>query len=178
MNDITIYRPYKVHAWTLPFTVTVGVFAFVATGYCVPYWGYNVLILAVIGIVCAWLTKVFYDTSNLTVIFEQHGLRTIASRYDDCRYVLWEELLYAYYVRGYKGLLTFLNGLTSRYKFWAGRVSSNALSPKEAKRFANRGANSSRICIDSVFVIYIDIFQDASQLRELIENHVVHIDTY
>ena len=45
MNDITIYRPYKVHAWTLPFTVTVGVFAFVATGYCVPYWGYNVLYL-------------------------------------------------------------------------------------------------------------------------------------
>ncbi len=32
MNDITIYRPYKVHAWTLPFTVTVGVFAFVAIG--------------------------------------------------------------------------------------------------------------------------------------------------
>ena len=59
MNDITIYRPYKVQAWTLPFTVTVGVFAFVATGYCVPYWGYNVLILAVIGIVCAWLTKVY-----------------------------------------------------------------------------------------------------------------------
>ena len=165
MNDITIYRPYKVHAWTLPFTVTVGVFAFVATGYCVPYWGYNVLILAVIGIVCAWLTKVFYDTSNLTVIFEQHGLRTIASRYDDCRYVLWEELLYAYYVRSNKGHLFLV-------------LSSNALRPKEAKRFANRGANSSRICIDSVFVIYIDIFQDASQLRELIENHVVHIDTY
>lgn len=165
MNGITIYRPYRVHAWTLPFTVTVGVFAFVATGYCVPYWGYNVIILAVIGIICAWLTKVFYDTSNITVIFEQYGLRTIASRYDDCRYVLWAELLYAYYVRSFKGHLFLV-------------LSSKALSPKEARQFANRGANSSRICIDSVFVIYIDIFQDASQLRELIENHVVHIDTY
>ena len=165
MDYITIYRPYKLHAWILPFTASVVPLAFAVAGYCVPYWGYNVAILAVIGIVCAWLTKVFYDSSRLAVIFEQQGLRTIGCRYSDYRYVLWEELSYAYYVRSFKGHLFLV-------------LSSNALSPKEAKRFANRGANSSRICIDSVFVIYIDIFQDASQLRELIENHVVHIDTY
>lgn len=165
MNDITIYRPYKAHAWTLPFTVTIGLFAFVATGYCVPYWEYNVFILAVIGVVCAWLTKFLYDSSNLTVIFEQQGLRTIAGRYDDYRYVLWEELSYAYYVRSFKGHLFLV-------------LSPNALSPKEAKHFANRGANSSRICIDSVLVIYIDIFQDASKIKEIIDNHVMHVDTY
>ena len=59
MNDTFIYRPYKSHAWTLPFTTSVGLLAFVAAGYCVPYWGYNVLILAAVDIVCAWLTNSF-----------------------------------------------------------------------------------------------------------------------
>lgn len=165
MNEIIIYRPYRVHAWTLPFTVTIGVLAFVATGYCLPYWESNIIIPAVMGVISIWLTKTLYDTSKLTVIFEQHGLRTISVRYEDYRYVLWKELLYAYYVRSIKGHLFLV-------------LSSNALSPKEAKHFANRGANSSKICVDRVFVIYIDSFQDVSKIKELVEHYVVHVDTY
>lgn len=165
MNDTFIYRPYKSHAWTLPFTTSVGLLAFVAAGYCVPYWGYNVLILAAVGIVCAWLTKLLYDSSNVAVIFEQEGLRALGGNYNEYRYVLWEEVSYAYYVRSFKGHLFLV-------------LTPNALSSKEAKHLANRGANSSRICIDSVLVIYIDIFQDVTKIKELIGNHVMHVDTY
>ena len=165
MNDTIIYRPYKTQTWPLVFTIPVGILAFMGAGYCLPLSGVSVLCLAGVGIACIWLTKVLYDSSKRAVFFEQKGLRIIDGSYFDYRYVLWEELSYAYYVRSFKGHFFLV-------------LSSNALSPKEAKHFANRGANSSRICIDSVLVIYIDIFQDASQLRELIENHVVHIDTY
>lgn len=165
MNNITIYRPYKVHARILPFTVTVGVFAFIAMGYCIPYWEFGVSLWVVMGVGCIWLTKVLYDTSNLTVIFEQQGLRIVEGRYNNYRYVLWEELLYAYYVRNFKGHLFLV-------------LSTNALSPKEAKRFANIAATSSRICIDDVLVIYINFFQEVSQIKELINSHIIHIDTY
>lgn len=165
MNDCIIYRPYKSYVWALPFTVSVGLFAFVAAGYCILHFECTVFILAVIGIMCTWLTKILYDSSNLAMIFEQQGLRAIGCRYTDYRYVPWDELPYAYYVRSFKGHLFLV-------------LSPNLLSPKEAKHVANRGANLSRICIGGVWVIYLDIFQNVSQIKELIDNHVVYVDAY
>lgn len=165
MNDTIIYRPYRSHAWPLPFTIPVGMLAFMAAGYCLPFLGFRVLVLVAIGIACTWLTKVLYDSSNIAVYLEQEGLRIIGGSYNDYRYALWEELSYAYYVRSFKGHLFLV-------------LSPKALSSKEAKNLANRGANSSRICIDYAVVIYIDILQNTSQLKELIDNHILHVSSY
>lgn len=165
MNDTIFYRPYRSHVWFLSFTMPVGMLAFVAAGYCLPYWGFRVLILATIGIACAWLTKWLYDSSNSAVFFEQKGIRIIGGSYKDYQYVLWEEVQFAYYVRNYKGHLFLV-------------LSPKALSPKKAKKLANRGANSSKICIDYVVVIYIDDLQNASQIKEQIVHNVLHVDDY
>ena len=164
MNEIIIYRPYRSYAWFLPFIIPVGVLAFVAAGYCFPHGGSSIFWTA-IGIVCTWLTKVFYDSSNVVVAFEQEGLRIIGGRYNDYRYVLWDNVSNAYYVRNSRGFLFLV-------------LSPKALSPKEAKNLANRGAHSSKMCIDNVVVIHIDDLQNASQIKERIVHKVFHVDVY
>lgn len=164
MKDTIIYRPYRSHAWFIPFTIPVGMLAFVAAGYCFPYVRFSIFWVA-IGVVCAYLTKVFFDSSNIAVVFEQEGLRIVGGSYKDYRYLLWEEVSNACYVRNFRGFLFLV-------------LSPKAISPKEAKYFAKRGANLSKICIDDVVVIHIDMLQDVSQIKELIANHVAHVDTY
>lgn len=117
MNNIYTYRPYRSLAWFLPFVIPVEILAFVATGYCFPYIRVSIFCVA-IGIVCTYLTKVFYDSSNIIVVFEQEGLRIVGGRYNDYRYLLWEEVSNAYYVRTFRGFLFVV-------------LSPKALSPKE-----------------------------------------------
>lgn len=165
MNDTIIYCPYRSHAWFVPFTIVIEIFAFAAVGYCIPYGGSVVFLLVAIGIASIWLTRVLYDSSNIAVFFEPEGLRITGGRYSDYRYVHWEELPYAYYTRSYKGHLFLV-------------LSPKALSKKQVKFFANKGASSSRICIDFVVIIHIDVLQNSSMLKEIIGNQVLHVDTY
>lgn len=164
MNNICTYRPYRSHAWFLPFVIPVAMLAFVAAGYCFPYVGVGVFWVA-IGIVCTYLTKALYDSSNISVVFEQEGLRIVGGSYNDYRYLLWEEVSNAYYVRNFRGFLFLV-------------LSPKALDSKAAKKLINRGANLSKICIDDVVVIHIDDLQNVSQIKELIDSHVVQVDTY
>ena len=165
MNDAIVYRPYKAQTWPLVFTLPVGILAFVGAGYYLPFSGVSVLCLSGIGVACIWLSKVLYDSSKKAVIFEQNGLRIIGGSYFDYRYIPWGELKYGYYTRNYKGHLFVV-------------LSPNVLNSKEAKCFANQGANSSRIFIDYVVVIYLDVLQDVTQIKKLIASHLVQIDTY
>ena len=165
MHNIIIYRPYKTQIWPVLFTIPAGIFAFVASGYCLPLSRISVLCLVGIGIACICLTKVLYDSANKAVFFEEKGLRIIGSCYVNYQYIPWEELAYAYYTRNYKGHLFLV-------------LSPKMLSLKEAKHFANRGAILSQIYINYVVVLYIDILQDVSNLRRLIDEHIAHIDTY
>ena len=165
MNDAIVYRPYKTQIWPLVFTLPVGILAFVGAGYCLPFSVVGALCLTGIGIACIWLSKVLYDSSKKAVIFEQNGLRIIGGSYFDYRYIPWGELTYGYYTRNYKGQLFAV-------------LSPNVLNSKEAKRFANQGANSSRIFIDYVVVIYLDVLQDVAQIKNLIDSHLVQVDTH
>lgn len=164
MNNTYSYRPYRSHTCFLRFVIPVAMLAFFAAGYCFQYVGVCVF-FTVIGLVCTYLTKMLYDSSNMAVVFEKEGLRTIGSSYKDYRHFLWEEVLNAYYVRNFRGFLFLV-------------ISPKALKPKEAKFFANKGANLSKICIDDVAVIYIDDLQNVSQIKEIIDTHVAHVDSY
>ncbi len=157
MNDVIIYRPYKTQTWALFLTIPIGILALTGAGYCLPLSSVGALCLTEIGIACLWLTKVLYDSAQRAVFFEEKGLRVIGGSYREYRYIPWEELPYGCYAKNYKGHLFLI-------------LSPNALSHEQAKHFANRGANSSRICIDGVVVIYIDIRQEVSKLREFIDN--------
>ena len=164
MVDVIVYRPFKLYIWLLLFTIPLGVIAFFASGFCVQYGSICTIVLFIIGIVCVWLTKVLYTSSNIVVLLEREGLRIMGSRYKDYRYVSWEEVLYAYYARNFKGHLFLL-------------LSPRPLVSKEIKRFVSRSANSSKVCIDDVLVIYIDVLQDTTQLRERVAHSVLNIDS-
>ena len=165
MDKTIIYRPFKSHTYFLPFTICVGVLAFVTTGYCLPFWSIGVLIPTALGVISTWLTKVLYDSANIAIFFEKEGLRVVGRRYNEYRYILWEELLYAYYVRNLKAHLFLV-------------LSPKPLSSIEAKDFANQGANLLKVCIDDVVVIHIDAIQNVSPLKELIADHVSHVDSF
>ena len=57
-------------------------------------------------------------------------------------------------------------------------LSSKELGSKEVKKLVNRGANFYKICIDDTIIIPITFLKNASQLKEMIVNHELHVDGY
>ena len=165
MDNSILYRPYKSQSWPLIFLLPVGILALIGAGYCFSYSSVNAFCLIGVGLTCIWLIKVIYDSSKKAVIFEQNGLRIIGGSYFDYRYISWGEVTYGCYTRNYKGHLFLL-------------LSPNVLNAKEAKHFANQGANSSQIYIDNIVVIYLDVLQDVSQIKKFIDCHLAQFDTY
>lgn len=158
-NQTFIYRPYKTQTWAFIFVMLTGILAFIGCGCYLPLSVIAALCLLGVGVLCTCLAKVLYDSSKKTIFFEPKGLRIVGCGDAGHCYISWEALTNAYYVRSFK-----------RHLFLV--LSPEALSSKEAKSFANRGANSSRICIDSVVIIPIDILQDTSPLMELVNKLV------
>lgn len=165
MNNTIIYRPYKVYRWALPFTVIIGVLSFAVSGCCAPYWGCGVLIPVAIGLMCLWLTRKMYNASNMAVFLEPEGLRLVGGRFDDYRYVCWEEVSNAYYARTFRGFMFLV-------------LSPKSLNSNEVKRLVNRGAHSSKLCIDDAIVIYIDSQQEDIRIKEHIDKYVSHVRNY
>lgn len=164
MNDVIIYRPYRSHGWFVPFTIAIGILAFMAAGFCIPEMGLFDFFLT-IGVLSMCVTKVLYDSTNIVIFFEREGMRIAGGRYNNYSFFPWKEFSYVYYAKSFKGHLFAV-------------LSPKALSPKEVKNFVNRSANSSRMCIDFVVAIHIDVLQRTSQLKDLIASHVLYADVY
>jgi len=164
MNETINYRPYRTHGWFVPYLASIGILLFIFIGFCIPDRKLIVLILTIIEVFVIVSTKVLYDSSNVSILFERDGLRIVGGKHSNYRYIPWEKVSYAYYIRNYKGHLFLV-------------LSLKELSSKEAKRFVNKGANTSKIYFDSVVVIYIDFLQNVEPIKEFISNHVVHINT-
>ena len=166
MNKAIIYRPNKNQIWLLPFFLEI--FSFVVVGYCLTFSDANTIFLSVMfgvfGIVSAWCTITLYGSSKQAVIFDQNGMWILGSSYDQ-RYIPWSELTYGCYTRNFKN---------SEFLV----LSPDFLTLKEAKHFANKGANFSRLLIDDIVVIYLDFLQDVTQIKCFVESHIERIDTY
>ena len=165
MNDRIIYRPYKSYVWFLPFLLGASIFFFMLAGFSLNNNGVTTFISVLIGILLEWVTKACYDASKFVILFDQDGFQIIGKRYksDSCH--SWENIHYACYVKNYRGFCSLL-------------LSSRMLSPKEAKHILRKSVNPLRICIEDVFIIYLDDAQNMSYLRELIDNHVSNVNTY
>lgn len=107
------------------------------------------------GILCIWLTKVLYDCSNITLIFEQEGLRIIGDKHAIYRYITRSKLTHVYYTKNWKG-------------FSFAVLSPETLDQKAARRYANRAANTGCISIDNTIVIPLDNLQNVSSIKEMI----------
>lgn len=163
MNNTIIYRPYRSYKWFALFLLVTGIFEFVSVGFALHDAGLYIFLLVMLGILSVCMAKVLFDFSKTVVTFEQDGLRIFGCGRSPYSYLPWDEFSYAYYVRSYKGDLFLV-------------LSPKAIGYKEAKKLVNRGANSSKMCIDSAVVIFIKTTQDIIQLKEFVSNHVSHIN--
>lgn len=155
MNHTIVYRPYKSSVWFAVFMTGIGLLALMIAGYALPYKGFIVFFLTAIGVVSLWLTKILYDSSNITIYLEQEGLRITGGKHNNYQYISWEELSYTYYIRSFKGHLFLV-------------LSPKTLSSKEAKRLVNQAANLFKIYITGVVVLYIDVLQNTAPLKEFV----------
>lgn len=161
MDHSVSYRPFRTYNCFVPFVSGTGVFFIICVGYCLfpPHW--HMLMFLLISILCFWLSKVLYDSSNIIVLFEQEGLRIIGEKNNRHQYFSWTALEFAYYSRNYKGHLFLV-------------LSPRELSQGEVKAYTNRGANSLRLCVDSVVVIYIDTIQNTKPIKDVVSKKVAH----
>ena len=160
MENRIVYRPYK---YVLPLSVffTLGaVFCFIFTGGAIEQ-GADFFFLAAAAIGNIWGAKFLYDLYNLTVFFEEAGVRITGGKHQIYRYVLWEEMPYAYYATNFKGVVHFI-------------LSPKALSRKEAKKFAKRGGNSTKLRYGDAVVIAL--VQDIAPIKEWIAQRALHVE--
>jgi len=163
-SDIT-YRPFRSHTYFIPFMLGACMITFIAAGFYLPQIGFPLFFLLTLGLLSLFLVKYLYDTANITVIFEQDGLRIIGGKHNNHRYVNWEQFAYAYYARNFKGHFFLV-------------LSPKDMTTELVRHYANRSAVSSSFFIDSVVVIAMDPTQDISPLKELINSKVPHISEY
>lgn len=156
MNNIFKYRPYRSMGWFVPFGIFLVIsFLVLSGGYLFQNLFGDFAVLFLIGILCIWLTKVLYDCSNITLIFEQEGLYIVGDKQVAHRYINWSELPCVYYAKSWKG-------------FSFAVLSPEALDQKATQRYANRAANTGRISIDNAIVFPLDYSQNVSFIKEMI----------
>lgn len=165
MDNTFVYRPNHIDGWFVPFSVSIGILAFMLAGVFLQMGDYKSIPIVAFGIVSFWLSKQLYDSANVVVLFELEGLRIVGGRGKNIKYFPWTELPFACYSRNYKGHLFLV-------------LSPKALSKTEAKRYVNRGANMSQTCVDSVVVIHISAIQTAEQLKSHIIRYVKNVSSF
>ena len=160
-----VYCPYKVHRWLGLFLAFGVLIAFAIAAWCFieAHWGLG-LNFASLSIMWAVGTVFLYNTSKIEVVFDHQGVTTSGRTPQQSHSMPWEFTNYAYYgyYRGHPFLL----------------LSANSLNRKEAKRFASRGSYSGKVCIDGVWVIYLNSHKDVASIKELIDSKVACVATY
>lgn len=161
MNDTIEYRPYKTHAYFVVFILCIATAALMLAGYCMQKTWLLFLVCFVFSLMCVFLAKVLYDTSNAKIILDSAGVRIIGNPCGSYQFVPWERIRFAYAATNYKGHLFLV-------------LTPCELNEKQKKHYANKSANTSRICVDSAVVIYMDITQSVEHIKDLIEQQVIN----
>lgn len=165
MSNTVVYYPYQSDKYFSVATLIVGALSFVAFGHCLTDWVPACYFFGIIGVVALCLSRTLYDSAQICLLFEPEGIRLIGGKYQNCLFVPWNKCMYAYYTQNYKGHLFVI-------------LSQHELSSKQTRTLANQSANAYKICVESKYVIHLNYSQTASQIKELINQTVQHINTY
>lgn len=165
MNETVIYRPYKTSGKVgIPLTVALGCFFLAGALFCTAKGeGVAAAFCVTACIFCAFEVQSLYNCANVTLFFEQEGLRIAGGSYKNYCFLPWEQLPCACYVRNLKGFLFCI-------------LSSEPLSAKEAGKIARRSFNLSRVWMDPAVVICLDPMQDTSAVRGKVADCVARVD--
>lgn len=161
-SNCIVYQPYHSYSYFFLFIIAIGTSLLVVIGYSLSNPGLYLIILLLLAILCVTLAKFLYDTSKSTIFFETEGLRIIDTRTTIHTYFRWTDIAYAYYARSRRGHLFVV-------------LSKEELFQSKIKQYVNKGANSSKICVEEVVVINMDPLQDFIQLKEFLNCKVLHI---
>lgn len=165
MSNTVVYYPYQSDKYFSVATLIVSSLSFVAFGYCLADWIPACCFFGVIGIVALWLSKSLYDSAQICLLFEPKGIRLIGGKCQNGLFVRWDKCPYAYYTQNYKGHLFVI-------------LSQYELSSKQIRMLANQSANAYKICVESKYTIHLNHSQTASQIKELINQTVQHVNFY
>lgn len=148
------YRPYRSHAWFIPFSAMSGIFAYIVAGAALPSYFVAAAYLGM-GLLCTVLTKFLYDSAQTTISFESRTLNIASKKCNPRKFTLGKELAFGYYSRNYKGNLFLV-------------LSPASVDQKQLKKIVNQSANRSKVCIGNVIVIYMDDLQDTARIKEIV----------
>ena len=155
MDNLIVYRPYRFHYYCAFLSLCIGAFASVIMGCYLPTVDWFIIVWFAVLFLSVFFAKVLYDSSNITMLFEEEGLRIVGGKYADYSYFPWNMFTIAYYARSYKGHLFLV-------------LSPEPLTQTQAKQYVNRSANLSKLQIKSAIVIHLDATQDVSKVKEIV----------
>jgi hypothetical protein len=164
MKNSIVYRPHQsdiYFAWTI---LAVGILSFVALAHCLPAFNAVSCLYTGMGILSMWLAKTLFDSSQRRLVFEPEGIRLTDSKNNN-HLVPWNKYIYAYFERNYKGHLFLV-------------LSPQVLHLQQAKSFANQAANTSKVFVDNVCVIYLNNSPTSLEIEKIIKQTVLHVGIY
>lgn len=164
MNNTIVYCPHRSDIYFAGTMFVVSILSFAALGHCLSDFEAVCYLYAGIGSLSLWLAKNLFNSSQLRLLFDREGIRVVGGKYDN-QFIPWNKYIYAYYVQSYRGHLFVV-------------LSPQVLNLRQAKAFANHGANTSKTCVDDVCVIYLNYSAMSLRIKELIDHNVLHIDNY
>ncbi len=159
INDFIIYRPYRSYMWFVPLTIIITIFSFVAFVFSFQEFGFPTFFTFIFCLLAISLTKTLYNSSKITVFFDDVGLLITDGNHKNNKQFNWDYFSNVYYIRNFKG-----------HSFAV--LTPNTLTSKERKIIANHSIRFSNLCIDRVVLIYLDALQKDLQLKEFIEHYV------
>lgn len=155
-----VYRPNRTNAVFAPFVAFISIMFLWVGMTCLHKDVSAAIIPLIIGISTAGLAVVLYKSSKTKIVMDENGIGIYRANVKNNTYVAWEMLKFGYLSRNYKGHICWV-------------LSPQVLNKKQAKWYANKGANTLRVYIEGVVVLFLDPIQNTSEMdgiiREMIE---------
>lgn len=151
------YKPNRFNAVCAPFFAFISI-GFLLLGLIYPNEDISTVVFSItIGIFAAVLTVILYKSGKTKIIMDENGMQIYTTKNNT--YVAWEMLKFGYLSRDYKG-----------NRCWV--LSPEALNKKQAKWYANKGANTLRVYIEGVVVLFLDPIQNTSEMDGIIRKMI------
>lgn len=159
MSNTLKYRPWKLYIYFIPFLIFCGlVFAVVASSCFSVSLLSNFFVYLLLGALSFVQAKVLYDSYNVVILFLPQAMEITEKKHS--RTYNYNEFLYGYYGRSYKGHLFLV-------------LSNKCIDEKQLKLLCNKSANYSKICFDDNVIIPIDNPKNKNEIERIIDNNIV-----
>lgn len=152
-EPLYLYHPYGTNKYFVPFSIITMCVVLVM------FWGMPSLFTLILVLGNLVTIKILYGSSKINILFFEDYLRISESPRKGIRDYSWQQLLYLYHTKNFKG-----------HRFLL--LAPSELNEKQLRQYTNQGANTGRVCIDDVVVFPIESAQYTAELENYILSKV------